>query len=107
MVVLVSSSRSFTASFGFLPLFADAAGAGVGAGSACAGAVFVRFDPRVNTKSPSSSSYAASRLLLLLPDGCWLILKVSKGFRVLMRVVIDTRFGSASACEGMSEGGQW
>lgn len=51
-----SSSRPF----GFLPLFAvcGGAGAGAGTGSGATGAVFVRLDPRVKTKSPSSSSYA-------------------------------------------------
>lgn len=51
-----SSSRSL----GFLPLFAVGTGAGActGAGSEATGSVFVLFDPRVKTKSPSSSSYA-------------------------------------------------
>ena len=92
-----------------------------GAGSGAGASVFDRFEPRVNWKSPSSSSNATAKSalesthviivdigadghrdeflpasrLLLRRLGCVFMLSVSKGFRVLITVVIDNRAGCA------------
>lgn len=60
-------------------------------------AVLTRFDPRVNRKSPSCSSYTdePARRLLYRRSAWLLMLKTSKGCRVRTRVVMDGVSGGA------------